>query len=162
SAADDYTYYRKKAALPDKPIARATVYISSAHRYELRINGTLVGKGPAFHYPEHQYYNGYDVTGLLQSNSPNQFAIFNHWFGAGQGRTQNARGVLMKAVIHHTDGSTTVVGTDNTWARAQATAWDVSQAPRPQGGEGVGYVERIDARNLMPNWHSGTLDDSGW
>ena len=31
-----------------------------------------------------------------------------------------------------------------------------------QGGEGVGFVERIDAQNIIPNWFSPSFDDSSW
>lgn len=160
SIADDYTYYRKTVALPDKAVKRATAYISSANKYALHVNGTLVGKGPAYHYPQFQYYNAYDITSLVKPKSSNLFAIFNHWFGSGQGRPRNGRGVIMKAVLHHPDGTRTVVGTDGSWKQTAATAW-VTDQPR-RGGEGVGYIERIDARNLMPDWHLPSCDDSVW
>jgi alpha-L-rhamnosidase len=161
SAPDDYTYYRKKVGLPDRAVARATAYVSSVHQYALYVNGTLVGKGPAYHYPQYQYYNGYDITRLVTSNTTNLFAIFNHWFGGGQGRPTSARGVIMKAVIHYTDGTSTVVGTDGTWRQSQVTSWIAGQ-PHHNSGEGVGYVERIDARNLIPNWNTLSFDDSSW
>jgi len=158
--ADEYTYYRKTLALPDKPVERATVYISSANKYALHVNGTLVGKGPAYHYPQFQYFNAHDITSLVKEGSTNLLAVFNHWFGSGQGRPRNGRGVIVKAVIHHKDGTLTIVGTDATWKQTEATAWITGQ--RRRGGEGVGYIERIDARNLMPDWHRPTFDDSQW
>ena len=158
--ADDTTYYRKAAALPDKEIERAAVYISSAHKYALYVNGVLVGKGPAYHYPRYQYYNGYDVTSLLKAGADNQFAIFNHWFGSGQGRPANARGVIMKAVVHYADGSRAEVVTDETWRQAAADQWVPGQ--RRRNGEGVGYIERIDARRMIPDWYRPGFDDSEW
>lgn len=158
---DEYSYYRKKSALPAKPVARATVYISSAHKYNLFVNGKFVAQGPAFHHPQYQYYNGHDITSLVSSGSENVFAIFNRWWGGGQGRAPNARGVLMKAVIHHTDGTTTVVGTDGTWKTSPATAWVAGQGQH-NGGEGVGFIERIDAANLTPNWNTLAFNDSAW
>ena len=158
--ADDYTYYRKTATLPNKTVARATVYVTSVHKYALYVNGVLVGKGPSYHYPQYQYYNAYDITGRVTTNASNLFAIFNHWFGGGQGRPTSSRGVLMKAIIHYTDGTTTVVGTDKTWHERQATSWVTGQSSR--NGEGVGYIERIDARNLIPSWFSPGYNDSSW
>ena len=46
SVSDDYTYYLKSATLSAPSVTRATVYITSVHKYTLYVNGTLVGKGP--------------------------------------------------------------------------------------------------------------------
>ncbi len=158
---DDYTYFRKQTTLPDKTVERATVYISSVHKYALYVNGTLIGKGPAYHYPQYQYYNAYDITSQLQTNGPTLFAIFNHWFGGGQGRPASARGVIMKAIIHFSDGTSTVIGTDGTWRQSKAKAWDSNQ-PHRNKGEGVGYIEQIDARELAPDWNKPGFDDADW
>lgn len=157
--ADDYTYYRKTAELPNRPVQRAMVYITSVHKYELYLNGQLVGKGPAFQYPQYQYYNGFDVTRQVKAGA-NLFAVFNHWFGGGQGRATSARGLLMKTVIHYTDGTSVVVGTDGSWKQLQAQQWVLGQQRR--GGEGVGYIERIDARKVLPQWNQPGFDDSAW
>lgn len=160
--ADDYTYFRTSTALAAKTVKRATAYITSAHKYALYVNGTLVGKGPAYHYPQYQYYNAYDITSLVNAGSTNQFAVFNHWFGGGQGRPAGERGLIMKAVVHFTDGSSTIIGTDGTWKQAQATAWSLDGLKQRQAGEGVGYVEKIVATHLIPDWHTPGFDDSAW
>ena len=158
--ADDYTYYRKTVDMQKKTIERATVYITSVHKYELYVNGELVGKGPAYHHPQYQYYNGFDITPVVKSGT-NQFAIFNHWFGGGQGRPKSARGVIAKAIVHYTDGSSEVIATDGTWLQAKAEAW-MGDQPHRNRGEGVGYVEKIDASKLIPDWYKPKYDDSGW
>lgn len=160
--ADDYTYYRKSVDLPAKPIERATVYVTSVHKYELYLNGELVGKGPAYHYPQYQYYNAYDISDLMTAGVANQFALFNHWFGGGQGRAVSARGVIMKAVVHYADGSETVVGTDGSWLQSRAEAWSLEDLAQYNSGEGVGYIERIDGRKLIPDWYTSGFDDSAW
>ncbi len=66
-------------------MVRATVYVTSVHKYALYVNGTLVGKGPAYAFPQFQFYNAYDITGLVTHGTTNLFAIFNHWFGGGSG-----------------------------------------------------------------------------
>lgn len=157
---DDYTYYRKTIELPAKPVLRATAYVTSVHKYELFLNGHLVGKGPAYQYPQYQYYNGFDVTALIRPGA-NLFAVFNHWFGGGQGRATSARGVLMKTIIHYVDGTTVAVGTDGTWKQLRAPGWIPGQAHRNRG-EGVGYVERIDARLHLTDWQRPEFDDSAW
>ena len=78
--ADDDTHHRKSAVLPAKTVERATVFVTSVHKYALYVNGTLVGKGPAYQYAQFQYYNAYDITALVTPGTSNLFAIFNHWF----------------------------------------------------------------------------------
>jgi alpha-L-rhamnosidase len=158
--ADDYTYYRKSATLPAGTIRRATVYVTGVHKYELSVNGQRVGAGPAYQYPQYQYYNAYDITPLVKPGA-NLFAIFNHWFGGGQGRATSARGVLMKAVVHYADGTSATIGTDGTWKMLAAPGWVRGQRGR-NAGEGVGYIERIDARKHLPNWNQPAFDDAAW
>ena len=158
---DDYTRYRKKITVPQKTITRATVYISAVHKYALYLNGALVGKGPAYHYPQYQYYNAFDITAQLKSGAPNQFAVFTHWFGGGQGRATSERGMIAKVVIHYADGSSKVIGTDGSWKQKKADAWS-DEAKHRNRGEGVGYIETIDGRKLEPDWTQSSFDDSSW
>ncbi len=158
---DDYTLFRKKVALSAKAVERATVYVAAVHKYALYLNGILVGRGPAYQHPQYQYYNAYDVTGIVQAGADNQFALFQHWFGGGQGRPAGERGVLLKAVVHHADGSVTEIGTDATWRQSRAAAWVTGQPDRNRG-EGVGYVECIDALEFRSDWVSAGFDDSSW
>jgi alpha-L-rhamnosidase len=163
SVSDDYTYYRKSTNLPAGTVVRATVYVTSVHKYALYVNGTLVGKGPAYAFPQFQFYNAYDITGLVTPGATNLIAIFNHWFGGGSGRPTSSRGVLIEAIIHYADGTSVVVGTDGTWLQNQATSWIVSSpSPVARGGSGDGYIERIDARNLTPTWFMPGFNDSAW
>jgi alpha-L-rhamnosidase len=158
--ADDYTYFRKKFMLPNKTIRRAIVYVTASHKYELYLNSKLVGKGPAYHYPQYQYYNAYDITSEVEAGAENAFACLTHWFGGGQGRPTSSRGFLLKAVIEYTDSTSTVIGTDGTWKQKQAEAWATGQPRR--NGEGVGYIDKIDAGNIISDWNTLDYDDSSW
>lgn len=160
SVADDFTYYRRKVTLPDKTLRRAVVYVTACHDYQLYINGDLIGKGPAYHYPEYFYYNAYDITDALISGGENVFAALTHWYGSGQGRPAGTRGFLLKAIIEYDDDTTTIIGTNASWKQRQATAWVTGQPQR--NGEGVGYVTKIDARQIIDNWQSLSFDDSSW
>ncbi|MGD1087080.1 MAG: autotransporter-associated beta strand repeat-containing protein, partial [Verrucomicrobiota bacterium] len=161
SAADIYTYYRKwTAPLSATSVQRATVYITSVHKYALYVNGALVGKGPAYAFPQYQLYNAYDISGLVTPGTTNLFAIFNHWFGGGSGRAASSPGVLMKAVIHYTDGTSANIGTDGTWLQSQATNWATGQSLR--NSEGAGYIEKIYAGSLTTNWFTTGFNPTGW
>jgi alpha-L-rhamnosidase len=109
---DDYTYYRKGFALPNGDIQQAMVYVTAVHQYQLFINGHKIGKGLAYHYPQYQYYNAYDLTQHITSDANNLLAVFMHWFGGGQGRPASARGLLLKLVVDYADGRSLTIGTD--------------------------------------------------
>jgi alpha-L-rhamnosidase len=158
---DDYTYYRRKATLPVSEVSRATVFISATHQYAIHINGALVGKGQAYHHPQFQYYNSYDVTPLLKPGTENQIAVFQHWFGGGQGRPAGERGMIFKAIIHHADGTRTELVSDGDWKQSKVAAWS-DKAEHRNRGEGVGFIERIDARLVTPDWLLPSFDDSSW
>ncbi|WP_442482132.1 alpha-L-rhamnosidase-related protein [Aeoliella sp. SH292] len=159
---DDYTRFRRAFELSNEPIERAILYVSATHRFELYINGQLVGKGPAYHYPDRQYYHAYDVGKLLRPGKENLVAIRTHWFGGGQGRPAGARGLISKLVVEHTDGPTTVIGSDDTWIQSRDPGWLLVDPVQRNRGEGVGYVERIDGRRMESDWFTIDYDDSTW
>ena len=157
---EDYTYFRKSFTLPGKTIQRATVYLTAVHNYELYLNGNLVAKGLPYHYPQYQYYEAYDITSALSSNDDNTFACITHWYGGGQGRPTSSRGFLLKAIIEFTDTTRMIVGTDSTWKQKQVLYWKTGQPTR--NGEGIGYIDRIDASQVIADWNAKSYDDSEW
>src|SRR5476651_1584160 len=157
---DDYTYYRKTTAIPGKTVKRAIAYISAVHHYEFYINGQFISKGSVNHYPQYQYYHAFDVTKNIHAGERNLIAALTHWYGGGQGRAPSQRGFIMKTVVEYTDGSKTVIGTDSTWKQHQAEYWTVGQPQR--GGEGNGYLDKIDSRKAITNWFMPACDDSSW
>lgn len=159
---DDYTRFRKEMVLPPKPIRRAIVYLAATHRFELRINDVAVGKGQAYQYPDRHYYQAYDITSRLTPGARHTLAVRTHWFGGGQGRPAGERGLILRAVIQHSDGSETIVATDGTWRQSRSDEWVLDDLTPRNAGEGVGYVEHIDGRRVDPAWWSQNFDDSGW
>ena len=157
---DDYTYYRKKIGLPNKNIKRAIAYISASHSYEMYINGKLVAKGNNHHYPQYTYYQSWDVSSFLKSDAENLFACLTHWYSGGQGRAKGERGLLMKVIVEYGDNTITTIGSDGSWKQKRATQWDKNQPVR--NGEGIGHVEKIDSRKMIPNWNTISYHDSDW
>lgn len=157
---DDYTYFRKKVSLPKKAIKKAIAYISACHSYELYINGKFVGKGFNMHYPQYSYYNAWDISALVSGNSENLIGCLTHWYGGGQGRATGARGLLVKILIEYSDGSKTIIGSDKSWKQTQATQWITNQPQR--NGEGIGRIEKIDSRKIIPQWNAKNLNDTSW
>lgn len=157
---DDYTYYRKAISIANKPIKRAIAYVSAVHNYELYINGQLIGKGSMNHYPQYQYYHAFDVSDKIRQGQTNLMACLTHWYGGGQGRAPNARGLIIKTIIGYSDGSRSAIGTDGSWSVQQAEYWQTGQPKR--NGEGTGYVDKLDSRKQISNWNQLGYDDSAW
>jgi len=157
---DDYTFFRKKSALPNKTIQRAIVYLNACQSYELFVNGKFIGKGSDNHYPQYSYYNAWDITAALKANSDNVIACLTHWYGGGQGRATGSRGLIVKTIIEYSDLTTSTICSDSTWKQKQAEQWVTGQPQR--GGEGNGRVEKIDSRKMIPDWNTLSYNDSSW
>jgi len=157
---DDYSYFRKQIKLSGRKIQRATAYISACHSYELFVNGKFTGEGHSFHYPQYSYYKAIDITDFVKPKSINTLAIFTHWDGGGQGRAKGNRGFIMKAIIEYTDNTVTIIGSDSTWKTSRAEMWVKGQGRR--NGEGVGYIEMIDAAKISTDWYMPDFNDKGW
>ena len=157
--ADEYTLARKELVVGVAPIARARVYVSAAHTYELYLNGRRADRGGSFGYPGEQYYQAASVTTLVKAGEPLAIGALYHWYGGGQGRPAGQPGLLIKLVIEHVDGSREVITTDETWRVSRAT-WFQPDSPR-RNGEGD-RIDRQDARGEIPGWDRPGFDDSGW
>ena len=57
-------------------------------------------------------------------------------------------------------GTQRLIDTDGSWKQRRAGGWVPGQLSR--NDEGVGYVEKIDAAQSIPEWNSPAYDDSGW
>ncbi len=157
--ADDYTLARKEVLVTGGPVKRARAYITCNHQCELYLNGTPVDRGPAFAHPGEGYYQATDVTQHIPSGQPLALGVIYHWYGAGQGRPAGERGLLVRLVIEHADGSQQVVVSDGTWRVARAAQW---QAGSPQrNSDGGDYVERVDARQASVGWDLPGYDARG-
>ncbi len=157
--ADDYTLARTELLVTGSPVKRARAYVACSHQCELHLNGTLVDRGSAFSYPGEGYYQATDVTEHIPLGQPLAIGVIYHWYGPGQGRPAGERGLLVRLVIEHADGSQQVVVTDGTWRVARAAQW---QAGSPQRNTDSGdYVERIDARKASMGWNLPGYDAKG-
>ncbi|TCC91648.1 hypothetical protein EZ428_07760 [Pedobacter frigiditerrae] len=156
--ANNYTYFRKKVTLANKTIKKAIVYLSAYHNYELYINGNVIGKGLAHHYPQYAYYNAYDVTDKLKNI--NTIAAMTHWYGGGQGRPKGDSRFILKLILTYNDGTKAEFGTDKSWKQIAVEALNPTTAKR--NGEGIGFVDVIDSRKALTDWNKPNFNDSDW
>ncbi|MEE6258831.1 family 78 glycoside hydrolase catalytic domain [Plantactinospora sonchi] len=157
SDADDYTLARTEVRPGHSRVVRARVYTAADHTYELYLNGQRADRGTSFGYPGEDYYQAADVTRLVRAGEPLAIGVRYHWYGSGQGRPAGARGLLLKLVVEHADGSREVFGTDGSWRVTRDTRF-VNGAGR-RNGEGD-RIEWQDARAEVVGWTRPGYDDS--
>lgn len=157
-------YYRKPFAV-NKPVKRATVYISGVGLYELYVNGQRAGTAVLSQAPtdyrKSVMYNTYDVTNALQSGENVVGAV------VGNGRYFTMRQhykpqkitnfgyprLLLQLEIEYTDGKINTIASDSSW---KFTA----DGPVRTNNEYDG--EEYDANKEMPGWHTKAFNDHSW
>jgi alpha-L-rhamnosidase len=152
------TYLRTVITPPKGVISRATAMVSAAHKYLLFVNGSQVGSGPSFSYPDEQYGQSVDVTASIRPGGPNAVGALHHWYGPGQGRPASAPGLIVQLSLHYVDGRVVTYGTDGTWKEHPAE-WLPSVQRDPDGGD---FVEWVDGRAHPAGWADPDFDDSTW
>jgi alpha-L-rhamnosidase len=164
--ANRFVYFRKSFNLTAAEIGAASLDVSADARYQLFVNGQLVGRGPARCSPDWQYYDTYDigpylrpgrnVVAALVRSYGRDFAWYElprwqpaEYFGCG--------GWFAQGAVQTADGGTVRLDTDASWRCLPSQAWD-REAP----GGWVGYVEVYDARLAPQGWQAVGFDDAGW
>jgi alpha-L-rhamnosidase len=158
-------HYFRKEFTASKEIQHATINIIGLGLYELYINGQKIGNqvlAPTpTDYVKNVKYNVFDETGNIQSGK-NAIGVV-----LGNGRyftmRQNYKPykiknfgypkLLLQLEVEYTDGTKTVVYSDNTW---KGTA----DGPIRSNNEYDG--EEYDARKEMPGWNRTGFNDSHW
>lgn len=160
-----YVYFRRTVHLPHVP-AQAIAHVSADGRYQLYVNGTRVGRGPARCDPLWQYYDSYDLSPLLQAGT-NVIAVLVHSYGrdmawyqlprAEWARAFGCGGFFFQCDIERPDGTSIAVHSDETWRCRVADAWE-----RDVPAGAVGFPELYDARREPLGWATPDFDDSDW
>src|SRR5690606_32148783 len=124
--------------------------------YKLYVNGSLIGQGPAQGYSFRYYYNRYDLADVLVPGD-NVFAIHvyyqglvNRAFTSGDYR----QGLLAELVD---DTGEVLAATDSSWLFAEAEQYGGPNAPTI--GYETQFLESIDARKQLKDWHKLDYDD---
>ncbi len=147
----------------NKEIRSARLYASAHGLYEMEINGKRVGDQvftPGWtSYGSRVQYQTYDITDYLQrGNNAVGAYLGDGWYrgyiGWGNQRNYYGEELALIAQIHITfqDGSTMVVGTDETWKASQGA---ILRSDIYNG-------EFYDARLEMNGWSEPRFKDRGW
>ncbi|PJN51428.1 hypothetical protein PAEVO_45200 [Paenibacillus sp. GM2FR] len=149
---NDFAYFRKSLDLRGA-VARAKIFVSAHHVFQLFVNGQRVGGygSPApTGVPRRKYYLAYDVAPLLSSGA-NCIGVAAHYLGgSGQNYVNGVPGMLLQLHVEHEDGTEQLVVSDLTWQALR-------QIPHRTGtsyqqNRRLSAIEDYDAALLEPNW----------
>ena len=151
----------------DRRIEEAYVFVTARGFYELYLNGEKVGDhvlDPAItDYRETILYSTFDVTNLLKRGNNVAGAVIGNgaWnlrrtegrysWGSG-GQSFGNPGFLMQLMITYSDGSKSIIVTDNTWKYSGG----------PVTFNNLYGGEDYDARKETDGWSLAGFDDTGW
>jgi alpha-L-rhamnosidase len=159
---DPLPIFRKVIRL-DQPVARAIIHICGLGQYELRVNGRRVGEremDPGWtNYRKTCLYSSYDVTAMLTPGD-NAMGVMlgNGMYNVPGGRYTKFKGtfgppkLICQMHITFADGSTQVVGSDETWKYALG----------PIVFTCIFGGEDYDARREQAGWDHPGFDDRAW
>ena len=148
-----------------KEVKDARVYVASAGYHELFINGERVGTNyldPGYtHFDKRILYVTHDVTSLLEQGDNAVAAVLgNGWYNEQsvavwnfhEARWRNRPRLLCELRITYTDGTTEVIGSDETW-KTSTGAYTYNN---------IYSGDKFDARLEEAGWKTAHFDDSKW
>jgi alpha-L-rhamnosidase len=156
-------HFRKEFTL-GKTIASARVYVTSHGYYELNLNGKKVGDQvltPGWtSYSKRLQYQVYDVTSqVINGKNAVAAALGDGWYRGTLGWGNNwaiygkKLGLLMQMKITFTDGTETMIVTDETWKGNQDGAIRMND---------IYNGETYDARKKLTGWNLPGYDEKNW
>lgn len=149
---NDFAYFRKSFDLRGA-VARAKIFVSAHHVFQLFVNGQRVGGygSPApTGVPHRKYYLAYDVASLLSSGA-NCIGVTAHYLGgSGQNYVNGVPGMLLQLHVEHEDGTEQLVVSDLTWQALRQIPHRIG-SPYQQNRR-LSSIEDYDAALLEPNW----------
>jgi alpha-L-rhamnosidase len=162
SAAEGRNAWRYFRCVFDAPesLRRAILYITADSRYECRINGAHIGRGPIRGFPFAYFFDHYDLTPYLHPGEQNVAAVLvnalgDHTMTYIKGRA----GLLCEIVLEDNAGNRTLVSSGASWKTQTCSAFN-QLAPRISVQ--LDFEEQYDARREIAGWDSIAFDDSSW
>ncbi len=160
-----YIYFRRNIDIPEE-VKLAQVHASADGRYQLYVNGTLVGRGPARCSSSFQIVDSYDIAPYLRPGK-NVIAALAHSYGRNtawyelpswdHGRAFGCGGFFLQGDATTVSNTVIRLDTDSTWRCLVATAWQ-----QDVQSNSLGFMEFYDARQAPENWTDPEFDDSAW
>ncbi|NQV31192.1 MAG: alpha-L-rhamnosidase N-terminal domain-containing protein, partial [Phycisphaeraceae bacterium] len=135
--------------------AKAHLAITASSMYELFVNGTYIGRGPARCAPHHQSFDVLDVSKALRKGQ-NCLAVRVHYQRGGVSYNHSARAGLLVQM----DGLSESIQTDATWRVLPDQAWHPESPSMARFHLEV--CDRVDLRKQARGWTDIDFDDTRW
>ena len=156
-------HFRKEFNI-GKNVSSARIYVTSHGLYEMHLNGKKVGDQvltPGWtSYSKRLQYQVYDVTDMLKKGDNAIGAVLGDgWYRGSLAWSRNwaiygkTIGLFMQLKIVHTDGSETVITTDESWKALKDGAIRMND---------IYNGETYDGSKKLTGWNLQGYDDSRW
>ena len=137
---------------------KVVLKITASTRYRAFLNGHILGEGPIRGWPDHYFYDQYDLTASVQRGR-NVLLVLVQYLGEGTMQwIPVSPGLLATIELHH-GSRTEMIGTDQSWKVREATTYI---RPTPRISIQQGFEEQFDAGRDIPESHDPDYDDSSW
>ncbi|QDU35264.1 Bacterial alpha-L-rhamnosidase [Poriferisphaera corsica] len=149
-------FFRKVFILNEVP-ETASFFAYAEHRCNIWINGTYIGRAPAYSHPDQAFGYQYDVTTLLRPGknaiavSVNAFNFSTHYHVP-----RHEPGLVAELILDNTSFLTT----DASWICSSDTGY---KKDSPKRTWAIGPINVIDLKHApSSNWHSIDYDEKKW
>lgn len=154
------SFFVRKRFKTDDPARFRRVYVCADSQYKLWVNGKAAAFGPARFDPMHQVYDTLDLSDLIV---PGENVIAVQVMCWGEKTSENPFHLMSIKPAFLLESAD--VSTDATWrvliSAGHATAGAL--APRKElGGTAGNWFEKVDARQVPPDWMLASFEDDGW
>ncbi len=157
-ASHEVVLFRRTFIL-DQELQNTTLFIFADTRYEVWIDGTWVGRGPARFSRKTREYDIYQL-GKLQPGV-HLIAVLVQW-APNQRRSESITPFLQAHIQGTTkEGFRFVVRTDTRWKALLSDAWQRDAVSVHAWGL-IGPTELVDLRQISPNWMLPSFSDNEW
>ena len=148
---NDFAYFRKSFDLRGA-IARAKIFVSAHHVFQLFVNGQRVG---GYGSPAPTGCHTANIIWLMMwpllLSGANCIGIAAHYLGgSGQNYVNGVPGMLLQLHVEHEDGTEQLVVSDLTWQALRQIPHRIG-SPCQQNRR-LSAIEDYDAALLEPNW----------
>ncbi|WP_158944689.1 alpha-L-rhamnosidase C-terminal domain-containing protein [Granulicella sp. S190] len=141
-------YFRRELILSTVP-AHFWVHVSADNRFQLHVNGTYAGEGPARGDLFHWRFETFDLAPFLHSGKNVLAAVvWNFGSRAPVAQISNRTGFLLQGDTE----SEAIANTGTTWRVRQEPGRSLDDGSVMRGYFGAGPGERVDGRNFDWSW----------
>lgn len=154
-----HVYFRRELALAARPKS-AVIHLFAQTFYELRVNGVLVGRGPARFYPEYPEYDSHDLARYLRKGE-NVIAVHAASMGVATFHhlAPASGGLVCWGEVADAKGRTHDLSTGENWLCLKSAGHDPMT---PAFSFAIGPTEQYDARLDPAGWDNVPRPEAPW